>query len=623
MAHYTGRADIERVVEPVVIAPLRRRWAEVRAEAETRKAAWDAAPNASEKTKRRKAFESTLFTFQEELAKVRILDPACGSGNFLYVALAALKNLEKEVISYGTASGLPGMFPRVVPSQLSGLEINEYARELAQVVVWIGYLQWMTANGFQVNRDPVLEPLETIRLQDALLDRSDPEHPKEAKWPAADFIIGNPPFLGGNKVRQELGDPYLEDLFTVYDGRVPGFADLCCHFFEKAREEIAESRTRRAGLLATNSIRGGANRKVLEQIKQSGDIFMAWSDEPWILDGAAVRISIIGFDDRSEQSRMFDGLRVAKIHADLTTTVDLTIAKQLKENTNICFYGSQQKGSFDIPPNLASEFLAQPKVFERTNADVVKPSVNAKQLMQRTSETWVIDFGVDMSIEEASLYEAPFEYVKAIVYPERKDRNEKRQRDFWWLHARPSPRYRHILVTQQRYIVSPTVSKHRVFIWLDNSTLADHQLNVFARDDDYFFGVLHSRAHEIWSLRMGTWLGKGNDPRYTPTTCFETFPLPWPPGQEPKDDPRTQAIGDAARTLNEQREPWLNPEGASEAELKKRTLTNLYNTRPNWLDLAHKRLDHTVFAAYGWSDDITDEEILARLLALNLERAGE
>ncbi len=145
---------------------------------------------------------------------------------------------------------------------------------------------------------------------------------------------------------------------------------------------------------------------------------------------------------------------------------------------------------------------------------------------------------------------------------------------------------------------------------------------MFLRDDDYFFGVLHSRAHEIWSLRMGTWLGKGNDPRYTPTTCFETFPLPWPPGQESPDDPQVQAIAEAARTLNEQRERWLNPEGASETELKKRTLTNLYNARPNWLDLAHKRLDHAVFAAYGWPEDITDEEILARLLALNLERAG-
>jgi len=179
-AHYTGRADIERVVEPVLMAPLRRRWDAVRTGADTLKAAWDAATTPQTRANRRTVFVSALFTFQEELAAMRVLDPACGSGNFLYVALAAMQDLEKSVVAYGSANGLPAMLPRVGPRQLHGLEINEYAHELAQVVVWIGYLQWMTANGFQVNRDPVLEPLATIRLQDALLDRSDPEHVKEA-----------------------------------------------------------------------------------------------------------------------------------------------------------------------------------------------------------------------------------------------------------------------------------------------------------------------------------------------------------------------------------------------------------------------------------------------------------
>lgn len=160
-------------------------------------------------------------------------------------------------------------------------------------------------------------------------------------------------------------------------------------------------------------------------------------------------------------------------------------------------------------------------------------------------------------------------------------------------------------------------------MWLSIAVLPANKCLVFARDDDYFFGVLHSRAHETWSLHQCSWHGAGNDPAYNVTACFETFPFPWLPGQEPKDDPQVHAIAEAARTLNEQRERWLNPEGASEAELKKRTLTNLYNARPNWLDLAHKRLDQAVFAAYGWPTDIADEEILARLLALNLERAGE
>lgn len=171
-------------------------------------------------------------------------------------------------------------------------------------------------------------------------------------------------------------------------------------------------------------------------------------------------------------------------------------------------------------------------------------------------------------------------------------------------------------------LVTPTVSKYRLFQWLSSHVIPDQQLIVFAREDDYFFGVLHSRAHEVWSLRMGTSLE--DRPRYTPTTCFETFPLPWPPGREPADDPRVQAIAAAAKTLNDRRESWLNPPGASEADLKKRTLTNLYNARPTWLQHAHAALDAAVWAAYGWDDtpsETTDEQILERILALNLTRA--
>ena len=314
-AHYTGRADIERVVEPVLMAPLRRRWEQVRAEADRVKAAWDAAPTTRQRDNRRAAFARVLFAFQEELAAITVLDPACGSGNFLYVALAALQGLEKAVVAYGAANGLPTMLPRVGPRQLHGLEVNPYARELAQVVIWIGYLQWMREHGFQVNRDPVLEPLETIRLQDALLDRSDPDHPVEATWPTADVIVGNPPFLGDKKVRGELGAEYAGDLLRVFRARVPAGADLVCYFFEKARAAIADGRVRRAGLLATNSIRGGANRRVLDRIKDSGDIFVAWPDEPWALNGAAVRIAIVGFDDGTEIERSLAGQAVEQINA--------------------------------------------------------------------------------------------------------------------------------------------------------------------------------------------------------------------------------------------------------------------------------------------------------------------
>lgn len=155
---------------------------------------------------------------------------------------------------------------------------------------------------------------------------------------------------------------------------------------------------------------------------------------------------------------------------------------------------------------------------------------------------------------------------------------------------------------------------------MEPEVLCNQGTLVFAREDDYFFGVLHSRAHELWALRMGTSLE--DRPRYTPTTCFETFPLPWPSGGEPEEDPRVQKIAEAARRLNELRRNWLNPGGATEAELKKRTLTNLYNGRPTWLDSAHKKLDQAVFAAYGWPEEIEDEEILQRLLELNLARSA-
>jgi type II restriction/modification system DNA methylase subunit YeeA len=625
-AHYTGKPDIERVVEPVVMTPLRRRWDQVRAEADAIKTAWDAATTPRTRDNRRNEFRAKLESFKHELASVRILDPACGSGNFLYVALAKLLDLEKEVIVYGAANGLPLGFPLVSPAQLFGLEINEYARELAQVVVWIGYLQWKLANGFPGNDDPILKPLETIRLQDALLDRSEPGKPKEAEWPAADFIIGNPPFVGDKKMRGDLGSDYVEDLRDVYRVPLPPSADLVCYFFEKARCGLVDGRAKRIGLLATNSIRGGANRRVLDRIKQSGDIFLAWSDQPWVLDGAAVRISIVGFDSGHERERCLDGLPVPTINADLTSSADITKAARLIENAGIGFLGVQKNGPFDIEAAVAHQMLALPlNPNGRPNSDVVKPRLNGSDVMRRARDLWLIDFGYGMPEDVASLYEAPFEYVRRVVKPVRDKNPEKSNRERWWIHTKPRPALRAAITDLDRFIVTPTVAKHRVFVWVDRSVVPDHQLVVFARDDDYFFGVLHSRAHEVWSLRMGTWLGVGNDPRYTPTTCFETFPLPWPPGQEPTADPRVQAIAAAAKDLDDKRRAWLDPPGATPADLKKRTLTNLYNARPAWLAQAHARLDQAVWAAYGWEDDdpsaVAEDAILSRLLALNEERS--
>jgi type II restriction/modification system DNA methylase subunit YeeA len=308
----------------------------------------------------------------------------------------------------------------------------------------------------------------------------------------------------------------------------------------------------------------------------------------------------------------------------LTSAANTSAASELVENAKLWAYGSQSKGSFDISEETARKLLKSVSPFGRDYSKVVLPSFNGGQLLDGTSR-WVIDFGQDMSEKEASYYEGPFEYVRKVVKPERENRRETRQKTHWWLHARPSPKYRTILNTQQRYIATAATSKHRVFVWLTPNVLVDHAIIVFGRQDDYFFGVLQSAAHEIWARGTGTQVREVESAfRYTPSTTFETFPFPWPPGKEPKEneDLHVKAIADAARELVRLRDAWLNPSNASEAILKQRTLTNLYNQRPEWLANAHRTLDEAVFAAYGWPADLPKEEILARLLALNHERAA-
>jgi len=380
---------------------------------------------------------------------------------------------------------------------------------------------------------------------------------------------------------------------------------------------------KRVGLLATQGIRGGDNRTVLERIKQTGDIFLGWSDRNWLLEGAAVHVSIIGFDAGAETSRTLDGEDVLAINADLTDSIDITSAKALEENKKLWAYGSQQKGAFDVSSEIGQRLSNALNPFGKSNSDVVKRGINGRQLLQRSPDAWVIDFGEDMPLTEAALYEEPFEYVRRVVFPTRENHDEVRQRVKWWLHARPSPKYRKILATQSRYIATPVVSKHRVFVWLSGEVLVDHAIVVFAREDDYFLGILHSHAHEIWSRRAGTQVRDAESGfRYTPTSTFETYPFPWPPRHEPQGSPLVEAIAEAARELVEKRDAWLNPPNASAEELKKRTLTNLYNARPSWLAEAHRKLDEAVFAAYGWPVTLTDAELLERLLALNHERAA-
>ena len=647
-AHYTDTGTIAKLIDPLVSEPLAGEWAKTKAEM------------AAKPKKAKAAYQ----TFLLRLNRYRVLDPACGSGNFLYLALIALRNIEKRAHVEAQEFGLqPPMNMETGPHNILGLEINEFAAELARVTVWIGDIQWCRRNGYPHAINPILKPLDGIEHRDALLTFSPRpatgEGPgeravSETDWPTADVIVGNPPFLGDKVMRSELGAEYVETLRKTYDGRVPGGADLVTYWFEKARAQIAAGKLQAAGLVSTNSIRGGANRKVLERIVETTRIFEAWSDEEWVNDGAAVRVSLVGFGPifPVDRSNWLDGVEVAEIHADLTAAVgvDLTKAKPLPENANTAYLGIQKTGPFDLPGELGRSWLGQPNPNGRPNSEIVKPWFNGLDITRRQRDMWIIDFGTDMPEAEASLYELPFAYAKEHVQPTRVGKREARTNEMWWLFQWSRPVMRKAIKNLPRFIVTPEVSKHRVFAFMVPPTVADKNLTIIARADDTTLGILHSRFHELWSLRLGTSLE--DRPRYTPTTCFETFPFPT--GLTPRDTaagaptgPLAENIPAAARRLNELREAWLNPaewvdwvitpeeekagfpkrpvaKPGHEAELKKRTLTNLYNARPAWLDLAHKALDQSVATAYGWTDyvaEMPDDEILRRLLALNLERA--
>ena len=313
-AHYTDRDKIMLLVDPVVIRPLLAEWdAEKTAIAADLERA-EAAKSRATRTKRLNEAERRYRAFLNQLRGFTVLDPACGSGNFLYLALQALKDLEHRVqLEAEALGGFQRAFPEVGPANVKGIEINPYAAELARVSVWIGEIQWMRRNGFGEARDPILKPLDTIECRDAILtsDSFEPE------WPWADVVIGNPPFLGGKLLITHLGEDYVSRMFKTYVDRVPAEADLVCYWFEKAGRQIAAGKAARVGLVATNSIRGGANRRALQAATDSRPIFEAWSDEPWVIDGAAVRVSLVCFsraDDTTTCSgARLDGERVDEI----------------------------------------------------------------------------------------------------------------------------------------------------------------------------------------------------------------------------------------------------------------------------------------------------------------------
>ena len=623
-AQYTSKEDILLIVEPVLMAPLRKEWAEVQSQARALAGRRAGAGSKAQQNKLQNELQALVMGFVQKVRALRVLDPACGSGNFLYVCLRLLLDLEKEISTFCGDIGIQPFFPEVSPLQLYGIEINDYAHELAQATVWIGYLQWLHENGYGFPSEPILKELGNIRLMDAILAFDAEGNPVEPEWPEADVIVGNPPFLGVQKLRSELGNSYTENIYHLYRKRVPATADLVCYWFEKSRWQLEKGMTQRVGLLATQSIRSGRNRAVLERINKTGGIFFALSDRSWILDGAAVRVSMVGFDGGHELSRLLDGSVVATIRSNLTSGVDVMLARRLSENQSLGFEGIKKNGPFEVSEAESKQLLLESHINRngRRNSDVVKRWINGQDITHAYAPYWIIDFGIDVPVEQAAEYELPFQYVVQNVRPVRERSNNNWLREKWWLFERPRPAMRQAINKLGRFIVTPRVSKYRIFVWVGSDTVPDGRLNVFAREDDYFLGVLHSSIHEAWSLANAARHGVGNDPTYNNRVCFETFPFPWPPGKEPAGGARVERIAEAARRLVALRDEWLNPPDLPDKELVKRALTNLYNQRPSWLAEAHAELDAAVAEAYGWPADLSDEEILERLLAENLRRPG-
>lgn len=597
-AQYTDKRAILRAVGPT-LAPLHREFNAMR----TRVAAL---LRAGDKGGAEKAAQA----FLDRLAAVEVQDPACGCGNFLYVSLQILKSLERRAVEWIRKTlGTPRAPLRVGPHSVCGIEINHYAAELARVTIWIGEIQWMRAHGYHPRDNPVLHALDTIECRDALLTKG----LREAKWRATEFVVGNPPFLSGKRMRKNMPKEYISALRGVFNGRLPGAPDLVCYFFEKARAMVADKQTRRVGFIATQAIRNGTNRRVMERIKETGDIFFAWADLPWVLDGANVNVSSVGFDDGSEKARSLDGRPVAAIHANLTSGAgaDVTRAGVIEVNEGLISCGSLKNGPFDISEETARAMLAAPNPNGRPNSDVVKMRVNGMTLVERRTPTWWINFG-KMPMRAAALYEMPFEYVKKHVRPVRERNEDPRLKREWWIHQNPRMKMRAVVAGMPRHIVTPATSKHRIFVWNTPDIEADHQTFVIMRSDDLTFGVLQSRVHEAWTrAQLSHTRDAVSGCRYT-ALAFHTFPFPMP------TDAQSRRVSAAARALCAAREARLHPKGVLEDQLKGLVLTRLYNERPTWLVDAHRELDDAVLAAYGLPADISESALLVELLSRNL-----
>lgn len=683
-AHYTPRAYVERLVQPTVIEPLRAEWEGVKA----------AATLLAEADRPAKAI-AEVEAFQKRLASVRILDPACGSGNFLYVTLALLKQLEAEVLEMLKAMGQGQMTMEmegvmVTPRQFLGIELNPRAAAIAELVLWIGFLQWHFRTRGQVQPPaPIIKAYHNIECRDAVLawDSREPlldetgqpvthwdgqtmkihpvtgekvpdetartpvyryHRPRPAEWPAADFVVGNPPFIGNKRMRSALGDGYVDALRAAIT-EVPATSDFVMYWWNQAAKLVNDEKIHRFGFVTTNSITQTFNRKVLQEYmkgKQPISIVFAIPDHPWVesTDGAAVRISMSvaqngqheGVLQRvvTEQSTDADTptievvSRNGKIFENLSIDVDVTSAIPLKSNEGMSLQGIIPLGiGFRLTPVEVEKYGFDPEKLPQE----LRPFVIGRDIVQNHEPKFVIDF-FGLTVEEAAkrspiLYQHILTYVK----PERDQNRRKVRRDNWWLFGENAPKLRKAVNGLRRFIATVETSKHKPFVFVSGNVLPDHKLYAIVSDDAFILGVLSSRIHGAWALEAGGRLGVGNDPTWTNTTCFLPFPFP------EADEAHKERIRALAEELDAHRK-------RQQAQHPKLTLTEMYNVLEKLragepltpaektthqqglvsiLKQLHDDLDAAVFAAYGWPPTLSDGEILERLVALNAARAAE
>ena len=690
-AHYTPRAYVERLVLPTVMEPLRADWANAQA------AALVLAHEAAElegKAAEAKLAEARaeVYKFHRQLCTTRVLDPACGSANFLYVTLEHLKRLEGEVVNQLEALGhtqdqLGFEGETVTLQQLRGIELNERAAALAELVLWIGYLQWhIRSRGHASVAEPVVHNYGNIECRDAVLawdarqpalnetgepltrwdGRTFKTHPvtgepvpdeaaqvpqwrytgaRKAEWPQVDFIVGNPPFIGAATMRAALGDGYVQALRGAWPD-VPESADFVMFWWHHAAQQVAAGQVRRLGLITTNSLRQTFNRRVVQAALGSGThLHMAIPDHPWVdsANGAAVRIAMTVLAPAAnegqllavtgEQAGEFGEMAVTLaeqrglIHADLRVGANVAAAQPLQAMQGITFRGVTLMGAgfwVDNGDRLISD-----------EPDAVKPILNGRDLTEKPRQMHAIDFnGLDQD-EARDRFPHCYQRVLMGVKPERDQSQRESYRKRWWLFAETRPAMRQALAGLNRYIASPMTAKHRTFQFVPAEVLPDQGLIVVAHNDPFFLGVLSSQTHVTWALAAGARLGVGNDPRYNNSRCFETFPFPT------EDTSLTPALRERIAHLAEQIDVHRKRVLAAETAL---TLTGLYNVlaalregRPltakektihaqglvSVLRDLHDELDAAVLAAYGLAAQADAAAILTHLVHLNTQRATE